>query len=179
MARKPNDTVQVNLRVPEWLRLDVLRRSEKSGRSFNGELTRLIQEGMARPKTAALINAAVEKAMSRMTQVAEIAAAEAAVRMALTLLPALEETPQGRETKAIAVSGRSPERTGTVTVAVPAVPEAELEWPRQIASLERALNDEKDPQEREKLRRLIEFSKERERNFRARAKTASPQGEEK
>jgi hypothetical protein len=62
MARKPTDTVQVNLRVPEWLRLDVLRRSKKSGRSFNGELIHLIQEGMAKPKNAALIKEAVDKA---------------------------------------------------------------------------------------------------------------------
>jgi Arc-like DNA binding domain len=69
MTRKPNDTVQVNLRVPEWLRLDVLRRSEKSGRSFNGELIHLIEEGMAKPQTAALIDESVDKAVSRMAEV--------------------------------------------------------------------------------------------------------------
>jgi hypothetical protein len=50
---------------------------------------------------------------------------------------------------------------------------------RELASFERALNDEKDPHVRERLRRLTEVFKEKERNFRALAKTVSPQGAEK
>jgi hypothetical protein len=72
-SRKPTDTVQVNLRLPEWLRLNVLRRSEKSGRSFNGELIHLIHEGMAKPKNAALIKEAADKAsVSATSRVAEM-----------------------------------------------------------------------------------------------------------
>jgi hypothetical protein len=50
---------------------------------------------------------------------------------------------------------------------------------REIVKLELILNAEKDPQEREKLRRLVEIFKEKERNFRALAKTPSPHGAEK
>jgi hypothetical protein len=61
MTRKTTDIVQVKLRVPEWLRREVLRAADKSGRSLNGELVHLIQEGLAKPKNAALIKEAVEK----------------------------------------------------------------------------------------------------------------------
>jgi hypothetical protein len=62
MARKTTDIVQVKLRVPEWLRREVLQAADKSGRSLNGELVHLIQEGLEKPKYAALIKGAIEKA---------------------------------------------------------------------------------------------------------------------
>jgi hypothetical protein len=46
--RKPTDIIQVNLRLPESLRQDVLTTSKKSGRSFNSELVHLIEQGMAK-----------------------------------------------------------------------------------------------------------------------------------
>src|SRR5262245_38779669 len=74
-SRKLTATVQVNLRLPEWLRLDVPRRSEKSGRSFNGELIHLIQVGMVKPKNVALIKEAAEKAsVSATSRMAEMIA---------------------------------------------------------------------------------------------------------
>jgi hypothetical protein len=172
MTDKGADTVQVKLRMSARIRRQVLATAKKSGRSLSSELNHLIETGLANPGDVPLI-----------TKAAEIAAREAALRMALALLPALEDTPKGREAlKAAIASMRSPQRASVIEVAVPAVPRADssaLEWPRQIALLERALNDERDPQEREKLRRLIESLKEQERNFGARTKTASPQDAEK
>jgi hypothetical protein len=163
MTDKGADTVQVKLRVPARIRRQVLAAAKKSGRSLSSELNHLIETGLANPGDVSLV-----------TKVAATAAAEAVVRVLREVLPVLEETPQGREAlKAASASMRSPQRATVASVL--AVPMDE--WPRHIASLERALNDEKDPQEREKLWRLIEFSKERD--FRARAKTASLRGEEK
>jgi hypothetical protein len=182
MTDKGADTVQVKLRVPTRIRRQVLAAAKKSGRSLSSELNHLIETGLANPGDVPLI-----------TKVAEMAAREAALRMALALLPALEETPQGREAlKAAAASVRSPpaaspwwERSQTVAVpAVPMVDKSEIELQlrdiaRELAAFERALNDEKDPHLREELRRLIKIYKEKERNFRALSKTISPQGAEK
>ena len=48
-ARKTTDLVQVKLRIPEWLRRQVLAEAKKSGRSLNGELAHLIEEGLIKP----------------------------------------------------------------------------------------------------------------------------------
>jgi hypothetical protein len=62
MARKITDIVQVKLRIPEWLRREVLLAAKKSGRSLNGELSHLIEEGLAKPEYESLIKGAVETA---------------------------------------------------------------------------------------------------------------------
>jgi hypothetical protein len=62
MARKFTDIVQVKLRIPEWLRRKVLQAADKSGRSLNGELFHLIEEGLARPEYEALIKCAADAA---------------------------------------------------------------------------------------------------------------------
>ena len=97
-ARKTTDLVQVKLRIPEWLRRQVLAEAKKSGRSLNGELAHLIEEGLIKPRYESLI-----------TKAAEVASVEAAARMAgaITgaLKEALKETPEGLATlKAVAAS---------------------------------------------------------------------------
>jgi hypothetical protein len=114
-ARKTTDLVQVKLRIPEWLRRQVLAEAKKSGRSLNGELAHLIEEGLIKPRYESLI-----------TKAAEVASVEAAALMAgaITgaLKEALKETPEGHATlKAVAAlapdhmwvtmpSGREPYR---------------------------------------------------------------------
>jgi hypothetical protein len=101
-ARKTTDLVQVKLRIPEWLRRQVLAEAKKSGRSLNGELAHLIEEGLTKPRYESLI-----------TKAAEVASVEAAARMAgaITgaLKEALKETPEGLATlKAVAESVPGP-----------------------------------------------------------------------
>jgi hypothetical protein len=98
MARKSTDLVQVKLRIPEFVRRQVLAEAKKSGRSLNGELSHLIEEGLAKPIYKLLI-----------TKAAEVASVEAAARMAgaITgaLKEALKETPEGLATlKSVAAS---------------------------------------------------------------------------
>jgi hypothetical protein len=87
--------VQVKLRITEGLRRQVLATAKKSGRSLNGELNYLIEQGLAKPEYEALIKSA-----------AESAAIAAASRMAETISRAmLEKTSQGLVTlKAVAES---------------------------------------------------------------------------
>jgi hypothetical protein len=101
-GRKTTDLVQVKLRIPEWLRRQVLAEAKKSGRSLNGELAHLIEEGLIKPRYESLI-----------TKAAEVASVEAAARMAgaITgaLKEALKETPEGLATlKAVAASVPGP-----------------------------------------------------------------------
>jgi Arc-like DNA binding domain len=101
-ARKTTDLVQVKLRIPEWLRRQVLAEAKKSGRSLNGELAHLIEEGLIKPRYESLI-----------TKAAEVASVEAAALMAgaITgaLKEALKETPEGLATlKAVAASVPGP-----------------------------------------------------------------------
>jgi hypothetical protein len=53
--RKPTDIVQVNLRITEEMRRDLLARAEESSSSFNGELVELIRQGMGKPGLSEMI----------------------------------------------------------------------------------------------------------------------------
>jgi hypothetical protein len=88
MARKITDIVQVKLRIPEWLRRQVLAEAKKSGRSLNGELARLIEKGLVKPEYESLIMKA-----------ADIASIKATSEMVRAFTQALEQalkgTPEG------------------------------------------------------------------------------------
>jgi hypothetical protein len=60
--RKPTDIIQVNLRITEEMRRDLLARAKESGSSFNGELVELIRRGMGKPGLSEMIaRGAVER----------------------------------------------------------------------------------------------------------------------
>jgi hypothetical protein len=84
MAREPTDIVQIALRVREQLRRDVEELAQKSGRSLNGEIIRLIEQGMARRDTDALV-----------MQAALAASTEAAMRLKEMLGPYLDRLARG------------------------------------------------------------------------------------
>jgi hypothetical protein len=89
MARESTDMVQVKIRIPERLRVEVLMAAQASGRSLNGELSHLIEEGLARRDTDALIKSAV------------LAASGAtAARIQELLAPYLDRLAQGNATSA-------------------------------------------------------------------------------
>ena len=71
-ARKSTDIVQVKLRLPERLRREILLMAKKSGRSLNGELVRLIEAGMAKPRHKSLIKSAAEAAPASVTAVNKV-----------------------------------------------------------------------------------------------------------
>jgi hypothetical protein len=72
MARKSAELVQVKLRMPEYLRRQVLAAAKKSGRSLSGEINYLIEEGLIKPEYEKLIRTAAETASiesaTRMTE---------------------------------------------------------------------------------------------------------------
>jgi hypothetical protein len=84
MAREPTDIVQVALRIREQLRLEVEQAAQKSGRSLNGELIRLIEQGLARRDTDALV-----------MQAALAASTEAALRLKEILGPYFDRLARG------------------------------------------------------------------------------------
>ena len=117
------DLVQVKLRIPEWLRRQVLAGAKKSGRSLNGELSHLIEEGLLKPEYGKLI-----------TTAAEVAAKESAARMSQAINDAFarlfEKTPRGLAVlKAVAEAVPHPGHgiMSPVTVMVPDEEEGEDE----------------------------------------------------
>jgi hypothetical protein len=89
MAREPTDTAQLKLRIPERLRRQVEQTAKTSGRSLNGELIHLIEEGLARRETAAIINMA-----------AKAGSEAAATRIMETMAPFLGRVARAMETLA-------------------------------------------------------------------------------
>jgi hypothetical protein len=70
--RKPTDIIQVNLRITEEMRRDVLARAKKSGSSFNGELLDLIARGMEKPDLAdRIVSGVVEQIVVRRQEMRE------------------------------------------------------------------------------------------------------------
>jgi hypothetical protein len=42
MARKPTHIIQLRLRMPEWLRAEIAKKTKKTGRSLNGEIVHML-----------------------------------------------------------------------------------------------------------------------------------------
>jgi hypothetical protein len=53
--RRPSEIVQVNLRLRESFRQELLRASEKSGRSFNQELVHRLEQSFTQDSVATIL----------------------------------------------------------------------------------------------------------------------------
>lgn len=63
--RKPNEVVQVGLRMPEALRDKVERAAKKSDVSLNSELVRRIELSFEQPEMTTVIETAVASALAK------------------------------------------------------------------------------------------------------------------
>jgi hypothetical protein len=98
MARKSAELVQIKARMPEYLRRQVLAAAKKSGRSFSGELNRIIEVGLAGQGPEELTRKATHDAIWQTLEV-----------LVVTAVRALEKAP--------------PEALATVKSAIASLPE--------------------------------------------------------
>jgi hypothetical protein len=66
MTRKTAELVQVKLRMPEYLRRQVVAAAKKSGRSISGEFSRLVEEGLEKPEREALAKGAAQAMLAKL-----------------------------------------------------------------------------------------------------------------
>ena len=109
MAHKIDDIVQVKLRIPERVRRQVLAAANKSGRSLNTELNRLIglgltvDEGSITPEQNEVIKNKVLATVSPLIQM-----------FSGFLASGLESTPEGREMLKTTLASLSEQRRAEV-----------------------------------------------------------------
>jgi hypothetical protein len=65
MAKKPDETIHLKLRLPEALRKQIERAAAKNERSMNSEIIHLLQQALRYGDMSELINAAAEAAIEK------------------------------------------------------------------------------------------------------------------
>ena len=66
MARRPTDTAELKLRLPERLRRLIERQAEKSNRSLNAEMVHRLEQSFSRAEIEEIINATLDAALERL-----------------------------------------------------------------------------------------------------------------